>query len=148
MAKRLLFEIRPAQANERWLIIRRVLRERLDPTQLDWRRFLVAEAPTGEILGFAQLKNLGVGVQEFGSLVVEPHARGQGIGAALLHHLVDPAPKPVYLLCAANRVRYYRRFDFKILSEAKMPVPLQRKWRTGNFFARLFGLHVAAMVKN
>lgn len=147
MYKTLPFSIRPAQTSDRWLIIRRILREKLDPSKLDWQRFVVAESPIGEILGFAQMKNLGDGVQEFGSLVVESHLRGQGIGDALLHFLVDPAPKPVYLLCGANRVRYYRRFQFELLSEDKMPVPLQRKWRTGNFFARLFGQRVAAMAK-
>lgn len=137
--------IRPAQAAERWLIIRRILREGLDPSQLDWRRFVVAEDEVGEILGFAQMKDLGDGVQEFGSLVVEPHLRGQGIGGALLHHLVDPAPKPVYLLCAAKRVRYYQRFGFCELRAEEMPAPLRRKWRTGNFFAQLFKQRVAAM---
>jgi N-acetylglutamate synthase-like GNAT family acetyltransferase len=140
------FTIRPAEQDERWLIVRRILREGLDPTKLDWRRFVVAEAEDGSILGFAQMKDLGQGVQEFGSLVVESHIRGQGVGGALLHFLVDGADKPVYLLCGERNVDYYRRFGFREIDAADMPVPLRRKWRAGNFFARRIGTRVAAMI--
>ncbi|MBI3960262.1 MAG: GNAT family N-acetyltransferase [Chloroflexi bacterium] len=139
--------LRPARREERWLIVRRILREGLDPTKLDWRRFVMAEGPGGAILGFAQMKNLGEGVQEFGSLVVEPRNRGQGIGAALIAHFLAEFPRPVYLLCGVYNVRYYRRFGFRRLKEAdEMPAPLRRKWQTGRFFARLFKADVAAMV--
>jgi N-acetylglutamate synthase-like GNAT family acetyltransferase len=140
------FTIRPANQDEQWLIVRRILREGLDPTKLDWRRFVVAEARDGSILGFAQMKDLGQGVQEFGSLVVESHIRGQGVGGALLHFLVDGADKPVYLLCGERNVDYYRRFGFREIDAADMPVPLRRKWRAGNFFARRIGTRVAAMI--
>lgn len=140
------FTIRPAVQRERWLIIRRILREGLDPTKLDWRRFVVAEAEDATILGFAQMKDLGQGVQEFGSLVVESSVRGQGIGGALLHFLVDGAITPVYLLCGERNVEYYRRFGFREMDEIEMPAPLRRKWRAGNFFARRLGQRVAAMV--
>jgi predicted N-acetyltransferase YhbS len=85
-------------------------------------------------------------VQEFGSLVVESHIRGQGVGGALLHFLVDGADKPVYLLCGERNVDYYRRFGFREIDAADMPVPLRRKWRAGNFFARRIGTRVAAMI--
>lgn len=140
------FTIRPAEQDERWLIVRRILRERLDPTKLDWHRFVVAEAENGSILGFAQMKDLGQGVQEFGSLVVESHVRGQGVGGALLHFLVGGADKAVYLLCGERNVDYYRRFGFREIDTTEMPVPLRRKWRAGNFFARRMGMRVAAMV--
>ncbi|MBX2998325.1 MAG: GNAT family N-acetyltransferase [Caldilineaceae bacterium] len=140
------FTLRPAAPKERWLIVRRILREGLDPTRLDWRRFVMAEAEDGSILGFAQMKDLGQGVQEFGSLVVEPSVRGQGVGGALLHFLVDGANKPVYLLCGERNIDYYLRFGFREMDEAEMPVPLRRKWRAGNFFARRFGVRVAAMI--
>jgi N-acetylglutamate synthase-like GNAT family acetyltransferase len=113
---------------------------------LDWRRFVVAEAEDGSILGFAQMKDLGQGVQEFGSLVVEANVRGQGVGGALLHFWVDRAHKPVYLLCGERNVDYYRRFGFREMDEDEMPAPLRRKWRTGNFFARRLGFRVAAMI--
>ena len=138
--------IRSAEKADRWLIIRRVLREGLDPTKLDWRRFVVAETEAGEILGIAQMKDLGDSVQEFGSLIVEAAARGQGIGAALIRHLVSASTAPVYLLCGERNVDYYLRFGFRELLESEMPAPLRRKWRAGNFFARRLGTRVAAMI--
>ncbi|MBI1297503.1 GNAT family N-acetyltransferase [bacterium] len=140
------FTIRNAEKADRWLIIRRILREGLDPTKLDWRRFVVAETEAGEILGIAQMKDLGDSVQEFGSLIVEPAARAQGIGAALIRHLVGASTVPVYLLCGERNVDYYLRFGFRELLESEMPAPLRRKWRAGNFFARRLGTRVAAMI--
>jgi N-acetylglutamate synthase-like GNAT family acetyltransferase len=139
-------KIRPARQPERWLIIRRILREGLDPTKLDWRRFVMAEGANGSVLGFAQMKDLGRGVQEFGSLIVEPHVRGLGIGAALLRHFAEVTPHPLYLLCGERNIGYYRRFGFRELNGDEMPVPLRRKWRTSNFFTRFLGSRVAAMV--
>jgi amino-acid N-acetyltransferase len=142
------FTIRDAEKADRWLIIRRILREGLDPTKLDWRRFVVAETEAGEVLGIAQMKDLGDSVQEFGSLVVEPAARGQGIGAVLIRHLAGASTAPVYLLCGERNVDYYLRFGFRELLESEMPAPLRRKWRAGNFFARRLGTRVAAMIFN
>jgi N-acetylglutamate synthase-like GNAT family acetyltransferase len=128
--------------------VRRILREGLDPSKLDWRRFVVAEDGAGQVVGIAQMKDLGGGVQEFGSLVVEPSVRGQGVGVALLHHLVDPAPRPVYLVCGGHNVTYYQRFGFRRLRPEQMPPPLLRKWRLANFFAHLFRVQVAVMGLN
>ncbi len=38
------FHLRPARADEAKLIRQRIWRERLDPTRLDWRKFVMAEA--------------------------------------------------------------------------------------------------------
>ncbi len=139
--------LRPARPDERWLIVRRVLRERLDPTKLEWRRFVVAEGADGAILGFAQMKDWGEGVREFGSLVVESEARGQGIGAALLNHFLEKYPRPVYLFCGLRNVRYYWRFGFRRLpADIELPAPLQKKWRVARFLVRVFKVKVAVMV--
>lgn len=139
--------LRPARRDERWLIFRRVLRERLDPTKLEWQRFVMAEAGDGAILGFAQMKNWGEGVREFGSLVVEPAARGQGIGGKLIAHFVAEFPHPIYLFCGGHNVAYYLRFGFRRLKkEGDVPGPLQKKWRTAQFFSRLLKANVALMV--
>lgn len=139
--------LRPARRDERWLIVLRVLREGLDPTKLDWHKFVMAEAPGGAILGFAQMKDWGEGVREFGSLVVEPAARGQGIGGALLEHFLAAYPRPVYLFCGGHNVSYYLRFGFRRLKRNdEVPGPLQRKWRMAGFISRILRAHVALMV--
>lgn len=139
--------LRSARQDERWLIFRRILRERLDPTKLEWQKFVMAEAADGTILGFAQMKDFGQGVREFGSLVVEPESRGQGIGGQLLTHFLAEFPRPVYLFCGGHNVAYYLRFGFRrVKREREIPGPLQRKWRTAQFFSRLFKANVALMV--
>lgn len=139
--------LRPARRDERWLIRRRILREGLDPTKLDWRKFVMAQGEDGAILGFAQMKDWGEGVREFGSLVVEPESRGQGIGAGILAHFLDAFPRPVYLFCGGHNVSYYLRFGFRRLKQDReVPGPLRRKWRIAGFFSRLFRAQVALMV--
>ena len=139
--------LRPARQDERWLIVRRVLHERLDPTKLKWQRFVMAEAADGAILGFAQMKDWGEGVREFGSLVVDPERRGQGIGGALITHFVDEFPHPIYLFCGGHNVSYYLRFGFRRLKrDSEIPGPLQQKWRTAQFLSRLLKANVALMV--
>ncbi|RME63468.1 MAG: N-acetyltransferase [Caldilineae bacterium] len=138
--------LRPAQKHERWLIWRRILREGLDPTAVKWQRFTVAAAPDGSVLGFAQVKPLAGGVREFGSLVVEPHVRGRGVGAALVKHFLACTEPPVYLMCGLHNISYYRRFGFRIVEPADLPPALYRKWRIGSFFARLVHSRVAVMV--
>ncbi len=139
--------LRPARQDERWLIIRRVLRERLDPTKLKWQRFMMAEDASGQILGFAQMKDFGEGVREFGSLVVELEARGLGIGGALTNHFLAAFPRPVYLFSGIHNVRYYQRFGFRRLPmDTPLPGPLQGKWRMARFFMRVFKVKVAVMV--
>lgn len=139
--------LRPARREERWLIARRILREGLDPTKLDWRRFVMAEGADGAILGFAQMKEFATGTREFGSLVVEPEVRGQGIGGALVAHFLAEFPRPIYLFCGLHNVSYYRRFGFRRLpADVELPEALQRKWRMARFFVRVFKVKVAAMV--
>jgi amino-acid N-acetyltransferase len=139
------YYVRPARASEGCLIRRRVWREGLDPTTLDWRRFVVAVTGDEQVVGFAQVKDLGRSVHEFGSLVVEPAWRGLGVGGTLVHALRARHGSPLYLLCGAHNVAYYRSFGFHTLPVEEMPRPLRRKWRIGNALARLVGRQVAAM---
>jgi predicted N-acetyltransferase YhbS len=107
----------------------------------------MAEGGDGQILGFAQMKDFGEGVREFGSLVVEPESRGLGIGAALTVHFLAEFPRPIYLFCGIHNVRYYQRFSFRRLPvDVILPGPLQGKWRMAQFFMRVFKVKVAVMV--
>lgn len=137
--------LRAARPGDRWLILRRILREALDPTSIDWRRFVLAEREDGAVLGFAQIKCLPDNVLEFGSLVVEPFARRKGIGALLVRALVEPRSDPIYLLCAGRRETFYQRLQFERLESHEMPPALHRKWRIGSLFARFMGGSVVAM---
>lgn len=142
--------LRPARADEAGLIRRRIWREHLDPTRLDWRKFVVAEG-VGEnsqpvVLGFAQMKRLSGGVQEFGSLVVERDARRRGVGEALIRHFTQEFAKPIYLVCESRRVSYYTKFGFRVIDDPKaMPGGLRRKWRLGRTLGKFLGFRIEAM---
>ena len=145
------FHLRPARADEAKLIRQRILRERLDPTRLDWRKFVMAEvtggADRGAILGFAQMKRLGGDVREFGSLVVEADQRRHGVGGALIRYFIQEFPKPIYLVCESRRVRYYTKFGFRVMDDPKiMPAGLRTKWRLGRLVGKLFGFRIEAMI--
>ena len=148
------FRLRPARADEAKLIRQRILRERLDPTRLDWRKFVMAEAmgdhgggeKAGSILGFAQMKRLSGHVQEFGSLVVEPDQRRQGVGEALVRYFTGEFPKPIYLVCESRRVAYYSKFGFRVMDDpAAMPGGLRKKWRFGRTLGKFLGFRIEAM---
>ena len=62
-----------------------VLRAGLDPTTLRWQNFFIAHDAAGAIAGIAQIKPY-TDCREFGSLVVVPHHRRQGVGAMLVEH--------------------------------------------------------------
>ena len=144
------FRLRPARADEAKLIRQRIWRERLDPTRLDWRKFVMAEAQgeKGEeiILGFAQMKRLSGGVQEFGSLVVERNQRRRGVGEALIRHFTQEFAKPIYLVCESRRVAYYSKFGFRVLDDPiAMPGGLRKKWRLGRTLGKFLGFRIEAM---
>lgn len=131
-----MISIRRALPADSQAIKRHVRQEALDPTGLDWRNFLVAEDGDGQMVGFCQVRRY-CDVRELGSLVVFPHARGQGIGAALIRAcLVEQAP-PVHLECVAAREPYYARFGFYRIPLRQTPLPLRLKSFLGDTASRL-----------
>lgn len=137
-------ELRPATAADAGTIRKLILNEHLDPTSLDWRHFTVAE-DAGQIIGIAQVKPLP-GVNEFGSLVVLPAYRGQGIAAQLIAALEAQAGLPLYLLCREQMEPYYLRFGFLRLAFWSAP-PFLRLKLAAALPLRLGGVRVIAMVK-
>lgn len=134
--------LRPATEADQDVIRAMVFAERLDPTSLNWRNFIVA-ADDGEIVGIAQIKPHR-DCREFGSLVVKPAYRGRGIGRQLVEALLSKEAGDVYLLCAVQRVPYYRQFGFEVIDDAQAPPTLRRKLRLVGLF-RIAGVHVVAM---
>ena len=123
--------------------------ERLDPTSLDWRHFLVAEAPvedgTGAIIGIGQVKHYP-GCLELGSLVVLPEFRGQGIAAALIAALEARSGRPLYLLCRSEMEAFYQRFGYDTISFWQAPLVLRLKLLPAPL-AALVGIHARVMCK-
>ncbi len=115
--------------------IRAIVREaRLYPLGLHWSHFLVVEQE-GQILGVGQVRPHGNGSRELASIAVRPEHRGQGIGDRLVQALLAREPGPIYLICADERMSFYRRFGFCEISARESPPSLRWKLRAGSVVA-------------
>lgn len=123
--------IRRATADDATAIRRIVYAARLNPTGLDWRRFLVAGVgdALGPVAGVGQIKPHYDGSHELASLAVTTAYRGQGIGAALIRTLLAGETGTVYLLCAGRLVGYYARFGFSRAEPHSLPPYFRRVYR-------------------
>src|SRR6266540_3252707 len=79
--------IRPAVAADQSAIKMIVRAARINPTGLDWPRFLVAEE-SGGLIGVGQVKPHRDGSREVASIAVVPEWQGRGVGAAIVRGLV------------------------------------------------------------
>ncbi len=120
MAERTAFTLRPAEEHEAGTIRALIHEVGINPTGLDWRRFVVAVDPDGKVLGCGQLKPHGE-VVELASLAVVPGYQGQGIGRGLIEHLLASGPRPLYLMCRAPLGPLYEKFGFRALDVNGMP---------------------------
>jgi N-acetylglutamate synthase-like GNAT family acetyltransferase len=112
--------LRPAtQADSAWIrdLIHRV---GINPLDLNWEHFLLAESPQGIRLGCAQLKPHGDGSLELASLAVEEFARGRGVARALIESLLAGSPRPLFLMCRPELGPLYERFGFRTVGPQEM----------------------------
>jgi amino-acid N-acetyltransferase len=146
-ARRGKFVVRNARTSDMPIVRGMVRREGLDPTQLRQENFIVAETVHDlqrRIIGCAQLRQFP-GAQELGSLIVEPHWRGQGVGSTLVRALLAGATGDVYLECAAGLASYYRPFGFRPISWRRLPTALKVKFGLGRVMSLLPGINIVAM---
>ncbi len=129
-----LMIIRPATGSDRWVIHRTVLTAGLNPTGLDWRRFLVAEQ-AGRIVGVVQVKPHSDGSCELASLAVVSAWRGKSVGSALIRALLARESGMLHLMCRAELQGYYARFGFLSLQPDAMPPYFRRIARLANLFS-------------
>lgn len=129
------YRIRPAQADEEPIIREMIRREHLDPFNVHWQNFLVAEGDRG-IIGIGQVKPYPSG-HELGSLVVEPEQRQSGVGAALITALIARDGGPLLLFCLAFREPYYSKFGFRRVGLRDLPGEFKLKYAFGSLFTFL-----------
>lgn len=90
----------------------------INPTGLDWRRFLVAVGDGGELLGCGQVKPHGRAVRELASIAVAKHARGSGVARRIIEQLMGQTQGPVYLTCRTELKPFYEKFGFQVITDA------------------------------
>ena len=93
----------------------------INPTGLDWQRFVVAVNERGEVIGCGQIKPHGREVRELASIAVHPSHRGKGIARAVIQKLLEENPRPLYLMCMTHNGGLYEKFGFRALEEDQMP---------------------------
>jgi GNAT superfamily N-acetyltransferase len=106
---RLPVTIRAAGADDEAGIVALVRSERLNPFDLDWRRFMLA-TDSGGIIGAVQLREHDDGSRELGSLVVRRNARRHGIGARLIDAVLTFQNTRVFMITGAAFARHYVRW--------------------------------------
>lgn len=129
--------IRAAQAGEAKAIKALVYSERLNPTGLDWRRFLVAVDKKGDVLACGQIKPHRDGSQELASLVVVPDWRGRGLARQLVNELISSTDFELYLTCRSSLGGFYERLGFQVISPHEMPGYFRFVSRIFHFLQRL-----------
>lgn len=116
-----MFVIRPARPEDQAIIRKLVRIGRINPTGLDWERFIVALSPEGEVIGCGQIKPHRDGSYELASLVTHPRWRGKGVARALVEHLSASHTGDLYLMCRSELGKFYEKFGFRIVQPDEMP---------------------------
>jgi amino-acid N-acetyltransferase len=129
--------LRPARADD-FPAIRSLIRAvRINPTGLDWQRFVVAETNDGLLVGCGQVKPHRGGTLELASIAVEQDFRHQGVARALVEDLLAHYPRPLYLMCRSNLGPFYERFGFQVVLPEQMPQYFRRIQNLAGIFGLL-----------
>jgi N-acetylglutamate synthase-like GNAT family acetyltransferase len=132
--------IRAAREHDHEAIVALVRSERMNPFDLDWRRFLVA-SDGGGVAGAVQVRNHFDGSRELGSLVVRPDVRSRGIATRLIDRLMSSAGGPIYMITGARFASHYARWGFTPVEPARAPLGILRNY----VFGRLVGVVARAI---
>jgi N-acetylglutamate synthase-like GNAT family acetyltransferase len=129
------FVIRPATRQDFSEIRALIHAVSINPTGLDWRRFLVAMTPDNTFLGCGQIKPHTDGSLELASIAVQEGARGQGVARAIIQALLErETTRPLYLMCRARLEPLYIKFGFHAIGPEDMPVYFKRISRAERIF--------------
>ena len=120
------YKIRPALESESDQIKALINLVGINPTGLDWKRFIVAVNAEGRVISCGQLKPHGADVLELASIGTLPEYRGQGIARAVIEELLRESPRPLYLMCIAHNGPMYEKFGFHVIEFKDMPRYFQR----------------------
>ena len=131
--------IRPATAEDQAAITDLIHRARLNPRDLDWRRFVVAVADD-HVVGVAQLRTHRQGTRELASVAVESSLRGSGVGSGLVETFITGAEGTLYLMTRRETEGYFARFGFETVEAASTPADFRRQFRIGQIATAIFSI--------
>lgn len=128
--------IRPALESESAQIKDLIKLVGINPTGLEWSRFIVAVNDNRQVIACGQIKPHGEDIRELASIAVAPEYRGQGLARAVIEMLLRENPKPLYLMCMSHNGQMYEKFGFQVLPDKQLP----------RYFARIKKLFSVAEV--
>ncbi len=131
--------IRPAVEADAAQITTLVRAARINPRNLHWQRFMVAE-DQGRIVGVGQVKRYPDGCRELASGVVLSEYQQQGISTRLIHALLARESGPLYMLLDARYVRHYEQFGFRPVPVSELPASLAKEYRLGRIITTIESL--------
>jgi len=120
------YEIRPALESESAQIKDLIHLVGINPSGLDWKRFLVAVNASGEVIACGQVKPHGADILEMASIATHPQYRRQGVAGKIIERLLKQTPRPLYLMCIAHNGPMYEKFGFTRLDDRQMPKYFRR----------------------
>ena len=115
------YSIRPAFEAESTQIKDLINLVGINPTGLDWKRFIVAVNSGGQVIACGQIKPHGGDIRELASIAVNPEYRGLGVARTVIEILLCENPKPLYLMCVSHNGPMYEKFGFQVIAEKQMP---------------------------
>lgn len=131
--------IRPARQEDQETILSYVRQARINPRNLRWQNFLVAEQDQ-KIVGIRQIKTYAQGTREVASGFVLPAYRRQGISARLMHELLARETGPLYTMVNEKRAPYYEQFGFRRVDIDQLPKDFLREYRIGRIVTSLMSI--------
>lgn len=132
--------IRPAARADGPAIRALISAARLNPRDLDWRRFLVADA-AGEVAACAQVRVHRRGTRELASVAVVPARRGTGLGRRISEAAIDREPlRPLYLYTEARTEAFWARLGFSTIEGDAIPRDLRGPLRVARIATATFSL--------
>jgi N-acetylglutamate synthase-like GNAT family acetyltransferase len=132
-----LYQLRPATAADAARIRQIIALVHINPTALDWHRFILAVDQANNVIGCGQVKPHQGDLLELASLAVLPAWRGKGVARTIIEYLMQQHPGRLFLTCRASLEPLYQKYGFYTLEVAQMPVYYRRLSRLANFFNRL-----------
>jgi len=142
-----VFTLRPASQAD-FPAIRRLIHEvQINPMGLHWQRFSLAVDANDRLVGCGQVKQHQDGSLELASIAVLPEWRKQGVARAIILHLLETHPRPLYLTCRGRLGPFYEKFGFQeVTASAELPPYFRRITRLVKVIQRVKLSHERMLV--
>jgi N-acetylglutamate synthase-like GNAT family acetyltransferase len=131
--------LRPATAEDFPAIRELIHQVGINPTGLNWQRFVVAIGAQGGLIGCGQIKPHGDSSIELASIAVVAEQRGQGIARRIIEHLLASQQGRLYLTCRESLGPFYERFGFRTAQPEEMTPYFRRLSRLSR---AILALHI------